>query len=109
MSAVARHWLALLAGAFGGMSLWAVNMQLGQILPYVECGSRFYPEILICFAAAALSLVCGWISWRSSGRSEAVNHTGRFAAIVSTLLALVFAFVLLLQAASALLLTGCER
>jgi hypothetical protein len=108
-----RRWLAICAGAIGGTALWAVNMQLGQILPYVECGSRFYPVLLVSFAAAAVSLICGWVSWRSSrvsvGRTEAATGTRRFAAQVSALLGLVFAFVLLLHAASALLLTGCER
>jgi hypothetical protein len=102
----ARHWLAVCAGAIAGTSLWAVNMQLGQILPYAECGSRYYPEILISFAAAGVSLVCGWISWCLSGSA---THTRRFVATVSALLGLVFAFALMLQAASALLLTGCER
>jgi hypothetical protein len=102
----ARHWLAVYAGAIVGTSLWAVNMQLGQILPYAECGSRFSPEILISLAAAGVSLVCGWISWCSS---ESATHTRRFVASVSALLGLVFAFALVLQAASALLLTGCEQ
>jgi len=113
VSAALRHWLTSLAGAIAGMMLWAVNMQLGQILPYVECGSRFGPEILISFAAACATLACGWISWRAGARSgcrdRAANHTGRFAARVSALLGFVFTFTLLLQAVSALLLTGCER
>jgi hypothetical protein len=116
-----RHWLVICAGAIGGISLWAVNMQLGQILPYVECGSRIYPVLLISVAAAAVSLGCGWVSWRSPGRSlgrspgrslgrtEAAADTSRFVARVSALLGLVFTFALLLHAASALLLTGCER
>lgn len=112
MSGASWHWLACLAGAIGGMLLWAVNMQLGQILPYVECGSRFSPAILISLAFAGATLACGWISWRGaagSGRNGTANHSGHFAACVSALLGLVFTFVLLLQAASALLLTGCER
>jgi hypothetical protein len=113
VSGAARHWLTSLAGAIAGMMLWAVNMQLGQILPYMECGSRFSPEVLISFAAACATLACGWVSWSAGTRSgcpnRAADHTGRFAARVSALLGFVFAFTLLLQAASTLVLTGCER
>jgi hypothetical protein len=109
VTGASRHWLAILAGAIAGASLWAVNMQLGQILPYAECGSRYRPEMLISFAAAALSLLGCWISWRSAGHGGMSRHTGRFAAMVSALLGLMFTFALLLQAASTLLLTGCER
>jgi hypothetical protein len=113
VTGASRHWLAIFAGAIAGASLWAVNMQLGQILPYAECGSRYDPEVLATFAAAAASLLCARVSWRSSGcspgRSKAANHTSRFAATVSALLGLMFAFALLLQAASTLMFTGCER
>jgi hypothetical protein len=111
VTGVARHWLAICAGAIAGVSLWAVNMQVGQILPYTECSSRFYPEVLISFAATGVSMIFGWISWRSArcGATATANHTGRFAATVSALLGLMFAFALLLQAASTLVLTGCER
>jgi hypothetical protein len=125
VTGVSRHWLATFAGAIAGASLWAVNMQLGQILPYVECGSRYDPELVVTAAAAAASLLCGWVSWRSTGRSfarstqcspvgfpdhaEAANRAFRFAATVSALLGVMFAFALLLQAASTLILTGCER
>lgn len=94
------------------MSLWAVNVQLGQILPYVECGSRSMPAMLISLAAAGATLACGWVSWcaaAGSGGGRTANQTVRFTAHISALLGLVFTFVLLLQAASALLLTGCER
>jgi hypothetical protein len=109
VTGVSRHWLPIGAGAIAGVSTWAVNMQLGQILPYAECSSRFYPEVLISFAAAGVSMIFGWISWRSARCGATANRTGRFAATVSALLGLMFAFALLLQAASTLILTGCER
>jgi hypothetical protein len=85
--------------------LWAANSQLGQILPYSECGSRYRPALIASIVAVLLSLTAAAVSWRSPWPGP----TGRFWSLVCTLLGVVFAFALLLQAGAAFMLTGCER
>jgi hypothetical protein len=85
--------------------LWAVNMQLGLILPYAECGSRIRPALTGSVIAVLLALGAAAMSWRSAWPGP----TGRFWSGVCALLGVVMAFALLLQAAAAFMLTGCER
>jgi hypothetical protein len=85
--------------------LWAVNMQLGLILPYAECGSRIRPALTGSVIAVLLALGAAAVSWRSAWPGP----TGRFWSGVCALLGVVMAFALLLQAAAAFMLTGCER
>jgi hypothetical protein len=97
--------LAACAGLIGGPMLWAVNTQLGPILPYAECSSRFYPSVAISVLMAGLTLVTGIISWRHPWDGQAGTFTSRLSAV----LAVIFTFALLLQATAGLVLTGCER
>jgi hypothetical protein len=85
--------------------LWAVNMQLGLILPYAECGSRIRPALIGSVIAVLLALSAAVVSWRSAWPGP----TGRFWSGVCALLGVVMTFALLLQAAAAFMLTGCER
>jgi hypothetical protein len=85
--------------------LWAVNMQLGLILPYAECGSRIRPALTGSVIAVLLALGAAAVSWRSAWPGP----TGRFWSGVCALVGVVMAFALLLQAAAAFMLTGCER
>jgi hypothetical protein len=85
--------------------LWAVNMQLGLILPYAECGSRSRPALIGSVIAVLLALGAAAVSWRSAWPGP----TGHFWSGVCALLGVVIAFALLLQAGAAFMLTGCER
>jgi hypothetical protein len=98
-----RRRLATCAGLISGPLLWAMNTQLGEILPYAECGWSLHPMVLVSILAASLSLASGYVSWRNPWQ----GHAGRFWAGVCALLGVVFA--LLLQAGAGLVLTGCER
>lgn len=102
-----QQWLRVgtCAGIIIGPLLWTANSQLGLILPYVECGSRIRPALITSIVAVLLGTSAAVISWRSAWPGP----TGRFWAGVCTLLALIFAFALLLQAGAAFMLTGCER
>jgi len=100
------------AGLTIGPLAWAINTQLGQILPSLECdrGLALLPGTSI--ALALLSLAAGYLSWRcetSDVLPEHVAETPNFIAILSALMGALFAFPLLLQAASSIVLTGCER
>jgi uncharacterized membrane protein len=102
-----ERWLRI--GACTGMIiaplLWTVNTQLGLILPYTECGSRFRPVLISSIIVILLAVGAAVVSWRSPWP----GHTGRFWSGVCALLGLLFAFAMLLQAAAAFMLTGCER
>jgi hypothetical protein len=89
--------------------VWALNTQLGEVLPYADCtrGVRFsFMASVLCILAACLS---GWMSWQAPSRQPIGESTLRFVARLSGPLAGVFAFALLLQAIAGLVLTGCER
>ena len=94
----AMHY-APYAGLVVGPALWALNTQLGLMLSYVECGGRLPASLLLSALLAAASLAAGIVSGRQGG----------FLASVSGLMGALFAFTLLLQAASGALLSGCER
>ena len=96
--------------------LWAANTQAGQILPYAECGS-FKITAATSFLAAALSLVMAYLSWLTVRRDSSEGSvevtllppTSSFVALLSALNGALFAFALLLQGLSSVVLTGCER
>ncbi|MFL9826734.1 hypothetical protein [Rhodoplanes sp. SY1] len=113
MTARLRHrpawpvWIALL----GAPAAWAVAVQLGQILPYVDCGAGLRTSALTAVGAAVLAGAAGVVSWRW-GRDRAGTHKRpvlRFVAMTGGLVAFVLLFALLLQLAAGLVLTGCER
>ncbi|MDB5512281.1 MAG: hypothetical protein JWR08_1764 [Enterovirga sp.] len=103
------------AGLIVGCVTWAANMQLGQILPYLDCRSGLHLAALSSLVAACLTLGGSYLSWRSTGRAPvaageaAYPASRRFVAAVCTLSGLIFAYALLLQVLSGILLTGCER
>ena len=81
---------------------WAVNTQLGLMLPYADCGGALRWN-LVC---SALLLPAGGVSWRAASRDRPVL---RFVARVSGLLASIFGLALLLQGLAGIILIGCER
>jgi hypothetical protein len=104
--------LAACAGLIVAPALWTLNMQAGQILPYGDCASHRHLTAIIPLISVLPALASGYLSWR--GRSvPAAEDVGarplRFVALLGGLVALVFAFALLLQGAAGLVLTGCER
>jgi hypothetical protein len=92
-------------GLMAAASLWAVNMQLGEMLPEWQCRAQNGALGLTSSAAVLLSLISGYVSWRSPWPSRA----GWFWSRLCTLAALLFAFALLLQVAAGFMLTGCEK
>jgi hypothetical protein len=97
--------------------LWAINTQLGQVLPYAECGSRLKLAAITSLTAAVLSLAAGFLSWRTTiqNKSDSTSQVTAYPAsfgfvgLLSGLAGATFAFTLLLQGLSSLVLTGCER
>jgi hypothetical protein len=100
------------AGLTIGPLAWAINTQLGQILPYLECGTGLPLLAGASIVLALFSLAAGYLSWRcdpSGGGPPNDAETPGFVAALSGLAGALFAFPLLLQAVSSLVLTGCER
>ena len=102
---------ALLVAPF----VWVVNMQLSQILPYLDCRSGLHTSAMAPLVATVLTAGAVYVSWRSTGQQpdvwgeSAYPAIRRFAAILGCFAGAIFAYALLLQALSGVLLTGCER
>ncbi|WP_117191594.1 hypothetical protein [Rhizobium terrae] len=93
--------------ADGAPAVWAVNMQLGQMLPYVDCRRETSWTLTATFAAAFLA-AAGALS-SSCGHAVTVSRMMLFISRLSALVGFAFAFPLLLQGAATLLLSACER
>jgi hypothetical protein len=107
-----RIRLATWAGLWFPALVWAINMQLGQILPYHDCAGTIRISAVISAALAMVALLAGsisWRSWRATPAGFGSPNTLRFAAALSALSALIFAFALALQAIASMVLTGCEH
>jgi hypothetical protein len=95
------------AGLVVAPLVWAINTQLGQILPYVDCQTRVSWSAIATAVAMLFALASAWISWKGLARTEPPALT--FVSQISILTALAFAFALLLQGAATLLLDACTR
>jgi hypothetical protein len=103
--------LVILAGLSIAPTVWTINMQLGQILPYIDCAQQSRLSAIYSFAGSAVALLAGGLSWSWTQRQRITFLTviSRFIARVSGLSALIFAFALSMQGVASLVLSGCER
>jgi hypothetical protein len=101
--------LGMCAGLLVGPGIWAINTQLGQILPYVDCRAHIHWSALTSFGAATLALLAGFVSWHNGHKRTANDSTSQFLSSVSGLAALIFAFALAMQGTASLVLSGCEK
>jgi len=96
--------------------IWAVNTQLGQMLPSVECRAG-WPVLAATSAVGVLiALGAAFLSWNGPcglqplARQQSIFPTAfDFVAMLSTLSGVTFAFVLALQGFASLMLLACER
>ena len=98
------------AGMAAGPLAWACSTQLGQILPYVDCGRRLPVLALSAFSLTAISLVGAYLSWccRTVPPSTGAE-TRLFLQHLSALMGVLFGFALLLQGVATIVLNPCER
>ncbi len=89
--------------------LWATSLQLGQILPYVDCTAPSRSTTATAFSAMALTLIAGALSWHSAARLGEDRLVLHSLAVIATMSAAVFAYAIALQAGATLVLSGCER
>jgi hypothetical protein len=102
-------------GLFAGPLAWAVSTQLNYVLAPWGCAHdlRIVPAVAVVLAV--LALAGGALSWRAytcggaSFKAERDVRTERFVAMLGIMAALLFALVILMQGAAALILNGCER
>lgn len=98
-------WIALAAAP----AAWAVAVQLGQILPYVDCARGWRSAAVAAAVAVALATTTAALSWRWARNGKAPTRTLAFVAAFAALVALGIAFAAGLQVAAGLVLSGCER
>jgi uncharacterized membrane protein YqjE len=103
---------ALIAGVAIASAAWAVNMQLGQVLPYLDCQHQQRFSAMASVAALLLTAAAAALSWRASrraGHTAPLTATSHFIGALSALCALIFVFALSMQVVASLVLSGCER
>jgi len=100
-------WAGLVIGGLA----WAINTQLGEILPTRDCISPNSPSAIISTVLLVLVLASAGLSWWFDGNkpSAEVDRTLPFSSRLCALTALIFAFALVLQATASMVLSGCER
>ena len=84
---------------------WAATTQVGQILPYADCAFGHRWTAIAALIAGTLALLAAGVCWRN----RSLSCPTRFICAVGSLLALLLAFAMLLQATAGFMLTGCER
>jgi hypothetical protein len=99
--------LLLLAGLAVGGLVWAINTQLGEILPYPECRTHIALLALTSLAVGLMATSAALLSWRSGRPGDGAADV--FLSGLGIMAGLLFAFAIALQGAASLVLTGCER
>jgi hypothetical protein len=114
---IGRRGVLASLGLICAATLWAVNMQLGQVLPYPSCRHQLPLAGLSSLAAIAVSLVAGFCSYRAYRTLERQpprsasggRRSLRLLAGLGTGAASLFLVALVLQALAGFILTGCEQ
>jgi hypothetical protein len=96
-----------LAGLSIGGLVWAINTQLGEMLPHPECRTRIALLALTSLAMAVAALSAALLSRRKREPGEVAVDV--FLSRLGIMAGLLFAFAIALQGAASLVLTGCER
>jgi len=107
-----QNRFSVVAGLLIAPTVWAINMQLGEILPDIDCFHQSRWSASLSFVGAAGAALAGAVSWRWADRAQLavpLTATSRFVASLGALSALVFAFALSMQGVASLVLSGCER
>jgi hypothetical protein len=104
------------AGLIVGPAWWALDTQLGQILPYPSCSTSLpllalpaFLGMVVAFAAAVVSFKAPEPVTEGDRRAAQAPRSLDFIRLLAGMTSLVFAFALLLQGTATLVLSGCER
>jgi hypothetical protein len=104
--------LSLIAGLLIAPFVWAIVMQLGEILPWLDCQHQGRSSALAAFSGMLLACLAATMSWYSTVRARtvpSVTATSVFLGALSAVSALIFVFALSMQGIASLVLSGCER
>lgn len=104
-------------GLICAATLWAVNVQLGEVLPYAMCRHQLPLAAigsLVAIAGSVVAGLCSWRAYRAFGRPPGRSASGargslRLLAGVGAGAAALFLVALVLQALAGFILSGCER
>jgi hypothetical protein len=105
------------AGLAVGPAAWAISTQGNYSLASLVCGRSLSPVPPVALILLVLALAGAMLSWRAfhvsgAGRGLLFEESGQphaFRALLSALIAVLFAAVILMQGVAGLILTGCER
>jgi hypothetical protein len=103
---------SLIAGLVIAPLAWAIAMQLGQILPWLDCQHQVRSSAITAFSGMLLAALAAIVSWRSIVRARTaapLTATSVFLGGLSAVSALIFIFALSMQGVASLVLSGCER
>jgi TRAP-type mannitol/chloroaromatic compound transport system permease large subunit len=98
------------AGLVAAPLAWLVSVQLGQILPYLDCANRTHNTAVCVVGATVVALSAGVLLWRRGGGAFPDDgQPRRFVGLVAGLTAMAISFALALQLLAAFTLNACER
>ena len=101
------------AGTIVAPLAWAASFQGNFLLVEWQCRNDLQPIPFVSILLALVALIGGyfsWEAWRSANDREAgVRRKDAFVAAVGTLVALLFALGIVMQAIAGIIFTGCER
>ena len=99
-------WASLVATPL----VWALNVQLGQLLPYLDCSRHTRLSAIVSAVATVIAVGAGLLALQNVSRAGVTaGRTMRFVVNLGGLMSLLFAFALVLQFAAGVVLSGCER
>ena len=105
------------AGLAAGPAAWAISTQANYSIVAWACGRPLNPVPPLALALVIIALIGAVLSWRAwyvsgADRELFFEENGKphaFLALMSALIAVLFAAVIAMQGAAGLILTGCER
>jgi hypothetical protein len=101
------------AGLIAGPLAWALSFQGNYLLVEWQCARGARPVPFVALVLAIIALAAGYVSWRAwqpaAGEPERSHRLRHFIGGLSTLVAVLFAFVILMQAFAGVIFSGCER
>jgi hypothetical protein len=93
-------------GWWGAPTVWALNTQFGQALPYADCVTQRSWSGMASFVTLAIALLAaGW----SARAATHLSGTQRFVAMSGSGISSIVAFAVLLQGAATLVIDPCLR
>jgi hypothetical protein len=95
-----------LGGLIIVMCIWAVNLELGQIMPHIDCARQTSWTLVVVSAAMLASAIASAISIRTAWSAHAA---GKGSAPMAVALASVpFLFAIAMQGAASMLVNACQ-